>query len=307
MALYISVYPMKSMIIPLFRDPSSIFKAIRENRSFSSTLIDTRDREKINNSNLSANDNSFFRACSAVRLSIIVLFSSVGLLIILAYPVYAQDSQGRENEEKQLEPPGNVSVPSNQEDIVLNTTSTNIPVIEQLSDKGTYKVQLRWGQPPSLLPENGFDMEIVFLNASAPPASPQTFPMTETNETGGPTTMGATGYTNPSLIERMVPIKSYDIAVYSDDGRELWKKENQAVQGGRAYERVTLEKPYTGNITVSIFNIKGTGGISGTIADPLSEASSNVTSPSSGSGNGENGKQASESVKFSASVIGTNP
>jgi hypothetical protein len=168
-------------------------------------------------------------------------------------------------------------------------------------------VQLRWGQPPSLLPENGFDMEIVFLNASAPPASPQTFPMTETNETGGPTTMGATGYTNPSLIERMVPIQSYDIAVYSDDGRELWKKENQAVQGGRAYERVTLEKPYTGNITVSIFNIKGTGGISGTIADPLSEASSNVTSPSSGSGNGENGKQTSESVKFSARVIGTNP
>jgi hypothetical protein len=39
----------------------------------------------------------------------------------------------------------------------------------------------------------------------------------------------------------------------------------------------------------------------------LSEASSNVTSPSSGSGNGENGKQASESVKFSARVIGTNP
>ena len=307
MALYISVYPMKSMIIPLFRNPSSIFKAIRENYSFSSTVIDTRNREKSSESNLSAKDNFYFRACSAVRLSSIVLFSSIGLLIILAFPVYAQDLQSRENEERQLEPPGNVSTRSNQEDIVLNTTSTNIPVIEQLSDKGTYKVQLRWGQPPSLLPENGFDMEIVFLNASAPPASPQTFPMTETNETGGPTTMGATGYTNPSLIERMVPIQSYDIAVYSDDGRELWKKENQAVQGGRAYERVTLEQPYTGNITVSIFNIKGTGGISGTIADPLSEASSNVTSPSSGSGNGENGKQASESVKFSARVKGTNP
>jgi hypothetical protein len=295
------------MIIPLLPDPSSIFRAIRENRSFPSTVIDTWNREKSSsNSNLSAK-NTYFHACSALRLSSIALFSSIGLLIILAFPVYAQDLQGRENEEKQLEPPGNVSTSSNQEDIVLNTTSTNIPVIEQLTDKGTYKVQLRWGQPPSLLPDNGFDMEIVFLNASAPPASPQTFPMTETNETGGPTTMGATGYTNPSLIERMVPIQSYDIAVYSDDGRELWKKENQAVQGGRAYERVTLEKPYTGNITVSIFNIKGTGGISGTIADPLSEASSNVTSPSSGGGNGESDKQASESVKFGAKVIGTNP
>jgi hypothetical protein len=295
------------MIIPLFRNPSSIFEAIRENRPYPSAVINTKKRDKSNNSNLSAKDNSYFHAYSTVLLSSIILFSSAGLLVILALPVYAQDLQGRENEEKQLEPPGNVSTSSNQEDIVLNTTSTNIPVIEQLSDKGTYKVQLRWGQPPSLLPENGFDMEIVFLNASAPPASPQTFPMTETNETGGPTTMGATGYTNPSLIERMVPIQSYDIAVYSDDGRELWKKENQAVQGGRAYERVTLEKPYTGNITVSIFNIKGTGGISGTIADPLSEASSNVTSPSSGSGNGEDGEQASESVKFSARVIGTNP
>ena len=206
MALYISVHPMKSMIIPLFRDPSSIFRA-RDNRSFPRAGIDTRNRDKRSNSNLSANDNSYYHACSTVRLSSIILFSSVGLLIILALPVYAQDLQGRENEEKQLEPPGNVSTSSNQEDIVLNTTSTNIPVIEQLSDKGSYKVQLRWGQPPSLLPENGFDMEIVFLNASAPPASPQTFPMTETNETGGTTTKGATGNTKPTMIELMVPIQ----------------------------------------------------------------------------------------------------
>jgi hypothetical protein len=273
----------------------------------------THNGEKSNDVNISANDNSYSCTHPALRLSSsIALLSSIGLLVILALPVYAhaQDLPGRENEERQLEPPGNVSDSSNQQDIVLNTTSTNIPVIEQLSDKGTYKVQLRWGQPPSLLPENGFDMEIVFLNASAPPASPQTFPMTETNETGGPTTMGATGYTNPSLVERMVPIKSYDIAVYSDDGRELWKKENQAVQGGRAYERITLEKPYTGNITLSIFNIKGAGGISGTIADPLSQTSSNVTSPSQesqGSENGENNRQQSDSVKFSARVVGTNP
>ena len=153
----------------------------------------------------------------------------------------------------------------------------------------------------NLLAENGFDMEIVFLNASSPPASPQTFPATETNETGGATTMGATGYTDPSLIERMVPIQSYDISVYSDDGRELWKKANQAVQGGRAYERVTLEKPYTGNISISIYNIKGAGGLTGTIAAPLSEASSNVTSLSMGSEKGNN-TQASDSVKFSARV-----
>lgn len=255
-------------------------------------------------SNLSSNDFSNY---PLVQSNAIALLSLLGLLVIISFPAYAQDSPGRENEEKQVEPPGNVSVSPNQKDIVLNTTAKDIPVIEKLSDKGTYKVQLRWGQPPSLLPENGFDMEIVFLNASAPPASPQTFPTTETNQTGGPTTMGATGYTNPSLIERMVPIQSYDIAIYSDDGRELWKKENQAVQGGRAYERVTLEKPYTGNITVSIYNIKGTGGISGTIAGPLSETSGNLTSPSTESVNAKDKTKSTESVKFSARIMAAKP
>lgn len=162
----------------------------------------------------------------------------VGILVILSLSAYAQDSLISENEEGQLNPPGNLSSSTDQRDTVLNATSTNIPVLEGLSDKGTYIVQLRWSQDPSLLPEEGFDMEIVFLNASAPRATTQTFPTTETNQSE---TVGSTGYTDPSLIERMVPIKSYDIAIYSDDGRELWKKENQAVQGGRSHERVTLE------------------------------------------------------------------
>jgi hypothetical protein len=119
--------------------------------------------------------------------------------------------------------------------------------------------------------------------------------------------MGSTGYTDPSLIESMVPIQSYDMTVHSDDGRELWKKENQAVQGGRAYERVTLEQPYTGNITISIQNIKGTGGLAGTIAGPLSETSSNLTSSIEGSDNIKDKTQLTDSVKFTARVIGANP
>jgi hypothetical protein len=298
------------MRISIIRDfkgsaPQSTQKKNHFHNKINSTKYHTKDN---NNNNLSSNDYySYFYNNSLVQLNAIALLSLLGILVIISFPAYAQDSPGRENEEKQVEPPGNVSVSSNQKDIVLNTTATNIPVIEKLSDKGTYKVQLRWGQPPSLLPENGFDMEIVFLNASAPPASPQTFPTTETNQTGGPTTMGATGYTNPSLIQRTVPIKSYDIAIYSDDGRELWKKENQPVQGGRAYERVTLEKPYAGNITVSIYNIKGTGGISGTIAGPLSETSSNVTSPSTESVNAKDNTKSTESVKFSARVMAAKP
>lgn len=292
---------MKSSILRNLKDLDPL--SYETNSSISNAATKTKSGEK--NRLLDVN-YSHFTLCAATKGSGIVLLSLLGLLMVLSFPVYAQDSQGTENEEKQLEPPGNVSNSTDQEDIVLNTTTTDIPVLEKLTDKGTYKVQLRWGQPPSLLPENGFDMEIVFLNASSPPASPQTFPATETNETGAATTMGATGYTDPSVIERMVPIQSYDISIYSDDGRELWKKANQAVQGGRAYERVTLEKPYTGNITVSIFNIKGTGGLTGTIAEPLSETSSNVTTPS-GDTEKSNNTQSTDSVKFSARVMATNP
>ena len=261
--------------------------------------------------NRGKNKNYFSYLCSPpIQFCSVALMSLVGLLIgfllILSFPVYAQDLPGRESKEEQLEPPGNTSVSSNQSDIVLNSTKTDIPVLEKISDNGTYRVQIRWGQSPSLLPENGFDMEIVFLNASAPPSTPQTFPTTETNESDA-SRLGSTGYTDPSLIERMVPIQSYDMTVYSDDGRELWKKENQAVQGGRAYERVTLEQPYTGNITISIQNIKGAGGLSGTIAGPLSETSSNLTSSIEGNDNTKNKTQLTDSVKFTARVIGANP
>jgi hypothetical protein len=296
---------MKSMTISLLRNlTGSAPPSMKDHCSCRNTITYTQ----CNNKNNSLSDIIYSHFCSrAVQFSGLSLLPLLGLLVIVSLPVYAQDSPGRENEEKQLEPPGNISASYNQKETVLNTTSTDIPVLEKLSDKGSYKVQLRWGQPPSLLPVDGFDMEIVFLNASAPPASPQTFPTTETNETGGATTMGSTGYTAPSLVERMVPIQSYDIAVYSDDGRELWKKENQAVQGGRAYERVTLEKPYTGNITISIHNIKGTGGLSGTIAGPLSEESNNLTSSIVGSDSGKDNTQSSDSVKFSARVMGANP
>jgi hypothetical protein len=286
------------LLNPIHSDPLSIEK----NRSCSKNVTCGQIRAK--------NKNYFSYLCSPpIQFCGVALLSLLGLLIgfllMLSFPVYAQDLIGKESKGEQLEPPGNISVPSNQSDIVLNTTKTDIPVLEKISDNGTYRVQIRWGQPPSLLPENGFDMEIVFLNASAPPSTPQTFPTTETNESDA-SRMGSTGYTDPSLIERMVPIQSYDMTVYSDDGRELWKKENQAVQGGRAYERVTLEKPYTGNITISIQNIKGTGGLSGTIAGPLSETSSNLSSIK-GSDNTKNKTQLTDSVKFTARVIAANP
>ena len=207
---------------PIHSNPLSIEKS----RSWSKNATCGQKRGK-NNNYFSYLYGPPIQFCSVALMSLLGLL--IGFLLILSFPVYAQDMAGKESEEEQLEPPGNISVPSNQSDIVLNTTKTDIPVLEKISDNGTYRVQIRWGQSPSLLPENGFDMEIVFLNASAPPATLQTFPTTETNETDA-SRMGSTGYTDPSLIERMVPIQSYDMTVYSDDGRELWKKQNQAVK-----------------------------------------------------------------------------
>ncbi|MFL6510675.1 MAG: hypothetical protein ACJ700_05755, partial [Nitrososphaera sp.] len=46
----------------------------------------------------------------------------------------------------------------------LNTTSTDVPVLEQISEKGIYRVQLKWPQTISDV-EHALQVEIVFNNA----------------------------------------------------------------------------------------------------------------------------------------------
>ena len=51
----------------------------------------------------------------------------------------------------------------------------------KISNNGTYVVQLKWSNPTSLqspnIPANkGFDMEVLFLNASAPTPNAKTVP-----------------------------------------------------------------------------------------------------------------------------------
>jgi hypothetical protein len=227
--------------------------------------------------------------------SSLLLLTLTGLLFSSAF---AQQTPGAQSEEKALEPPGNISSSNNdRNDTVLNATSTDLPILQKLSDKKNYIVQIRWGQEPTLLAASGFDMEIVFLNASEPEATPQTFPQKETNLTGG-STLGSSFFTDPSIIQRMVPIESYDITVYSDDGKELWKKANQPVQAGRAFERVTFENPYTGGITIQINNIKSGGSMGGTIGGALSGSNENKSSDET---------SVTDSVKFTARAIESKP
>jgi hypothetical protein len=222
--------------------------------------------------------------------STILLLSSTGILFSSAFALQAP---GTQNEEQALEVPGNVSSNIDTKDTVLNKTGTDLPILEQLSDKGNYLIQVRWGQDPSLLAASGFDMEIVFLNTSESEATPESFPIKETNVTGD-SFVGSGGYTDPSIVQRMVPIESYDITVYSDNGEQLWKKASQPVQAGRAYERITFENPYKGGITIQISNIKAAGNMGGTIGGPLSGPDEN---------NPTDDRAETDSINFTATVV----
>jgi hypothetical protein len=227
--------------------------------------------------------------------SLLVILTLTGLMYSSAF---AQQTPETVDQGKALKTPGNISSANNRKDTALNATGTNLPVVQKLSDKRNYMVQIRWGQNPSLLPTNGFDMEIVFLNASEPQATPQTFPQKETNASSD-SPLGSTGYTEPSIIQRMVPIDSYDLIIYSDKGQELWKKINeQNIRAGRSYERITFANGYTGGITILINNIKSGGNMGATIGGTLS--GSNQSNPG-------NEKLANDSVKFTARVTNVKP
>ncbi len=185
-----------------------------------------------------------------------VLALSAGFTIIVAIlsspllPSFAQQQQSQTgiNTSK--------SVPPSLE----NTTSSNLPVLEKTSDKGIYKVRLLWPQavaearPPSL------QVQIDFLNASTPVGTNATVPQRE-NISGGSGIQ--THGTAPSTMDFPLTVKSYDIIIYSSDGKELWKKTDQPGLGGRGTQQIVLNNNYTGPVTIEINKIQpgwNTGG-----------------------------------------------
>ncbi|MGC2432106.1 MAG: hypothetical protein WA393_13795 [Nitrososphaeraceae archaeon] len=129
----------------------------------------------------------------------------------------------------------------------LSNVGLSSPLIQKISDKGIFNITIKSGQ--SSIP-SGLNFEIVFLNGSSPnlEATPSG---AESNATlDSPT---ATGLTVPSVIEHVVPVKSFDIRVTSNDGQELLKKVNEIPRGGRILENVNLNN-YIGNITINLDN-----------------------------------------------------
>ncbi len=191
----------------------------------------------------------------SIRYSYLALATSMTLLLpVLFAPAFG----GQEIEPRATL--GNAT----EDDPELNASGTDLPVLEQMSEKGIYLVQLRWPQV-TLNEQGAWQIEIVFLNGSSPRPNATNFPQTETNETGQ-STSGASGftdtpegtnYTGSTLIETTVPVESYDIAIYDQAGNLLWEQMDQPGLGGRGTQRIELVGTnYTGPVTVNITDIR---------------------------------------------------
>ena len=141
-----------------------------------------------------------------------------------------------------------LSVDTPAEKKAFSQVGLGSPFIQKLSDKGIYNITLKSAQSSSL---SGLNFEIVFLNASFKnPNSP--LPGAESNVTlDNP---AAVGLTVPSVVEHVIPVKSFNIAITSNDGKELLKRMNEIPRGGRILENVNLNG-FAGNITISLYDI----------------------------------------------------
>jgi hypothetical protein len=135
----------------------------------------------------------------------------------------------------------------------LNATGTDVPVLEKISDKGIYNVQLKW---PETIDDaqNALQVEIVFVNASAPSPTNNTIPEREGNATGSGTEAGLT--VPESIGGEPLPVESYDMIIYAPDGNKLWEKLDEPGLGGRGTQRIVLESDYRGPVTVEISDIR---------------------------------------------------
>ena len=148
---------------------------------------------------------------------------------------------------------GQSSVPTDDNSTGLNITNTDVPVLQQVSEKGIYLVELKW--PLTYTdPENSLQVELVFNNASAPPPTSDTIPQREDNFTDSG--LEDTRTVPEILGGEPMQVESYDMAIFTPDGRKLWEQLDQPGQGGRAMQRIKLDSNYTGPVTVNISDIR---------------------------------------------------
>jgi hypothetical protein len=168
------------------------------------------------------------------------------------------------------------------------------PVLQKISDKGTYLIAIKSGQSPL---STGLNLEIVFLNKTSPylsappPNAESNLSSTEYNK--------SSGLVIPSVIERTLPVKSYDIILSSSDGKEIWKKANQTPQGGRGPQTIVLDNYGIGNVTITINNIVADP----TVVDIINQNANNTNEFAAL--NQTESKLPTDSVKFQTSILVT--
>ncbi|TLX86100.1 MAG: hypothetical protein E6L04_04125 [Thaumarchaeota archaeon] len=167
------------------------------------------------------------------------------------------------------------------------------PILQKVSDKGIYLVSIKSGQ--SAL-STGLNLDIVFLNKTSPQLN--TPPPNAESNLSSTEYKKSSGLVVPSVVERTLPVKSYDIVINSSDGKEIWNKTNQQPQAGHGPQTIVLKDYDIGNVTISIKNI---------VADPalvdiLNKQSENSTDMQAGL-NQPNSKPPNDSVKFKTSII----
>ncbi|MBD0299407.1 MAG: hypothetical protein ICV82_03865 [Nitrososphaera sp.] len=148
---------------------------------------------------------------------------------------------------------GQSPVPTDDTSTGLNVTSTDAPVLQQVSEKGIYLVELKWPLTYTDA-ENSLQVELVFNNASAPPPTSDTIPQTEDNFTDSG--IEDTRTVPEILGGEPMQVESYDMAIFTPDGRKLWEQLDQPGQGGRGTQRIELDSNYTGPVTVHVSDIR---------------------------------------------------
>ena len=165
------------------------------------------------------------------------------------------------------------------------------PVMQKISDKGTYLIAIKSGQSSI---STGLNIEILFLNKTSPnlsappPNAESNLSSTEYNK--------SSGMVIPSVIEKTLPVKSYDITINSSDGQEIWKKANQVPQGGRGPQTIMMDNYDIGNITIGITNIVPDP----TIVDILNQNANNTNEFAAL--NQTQSKLPTDSVKFQTAI-----
>jgi hypothetical protein len=139
--------------------------------------------------------------------------------------------------------------PANPSLVSINNTT---PVVFRLSHEGIYEVQVLWSMPqaiqsPNILPQKGFDMHIEFLDPNA---------LDQAERIIGEHNLISDELDPTPIIKPLLPVENYDIEIISASGDVLWNQEDKSPSAGRAFERVILDQPYEGNITISITDIQ---------------------------------------------------